>query len=214
MYSLPHPSSWLLSKPSKLQVKQQAKTAVRQYWLAKLRDQAVSLSSLRYVRTGFLGLTRCHPLFGTCGSSPREIEKATTQARLLSGRYRLEALTGHWVPWNKEGQCTLPGCWGTADSHKGTVESFLISCPSLEPTRQSFMEFRISFLQANKHLSQLVDNCLVSDPVQFWLDCSTMAQVIHAVQCYGDGLLLGLFKLTRNFCHVLHKGRVSLLPTT
>ena len=76
MYSLPHPSSWLNTKPSKLQVKQLAKAAVRQYWLVKLRVQADSLTSLRYLRTGFLGLVRCHPLFWTCGASPREVEKA------------------------------------------------------------------------------------------------------------------------------------------
>ena len=86
MYALPHPSSWLTTKPSKLQVKQLAKAAVRQYWLVKLRLQADSLTSLRYLKTGFLGLTRCHPVIRTCGATPMEVEKATTQARLLSGR--------------------------------------------------------------------------------------------------------------------------------
>ena len=66
---------------------------VLQYWLALLRTQASSLPSLRYLRTEYLGLTRCHPIFTTCGSSPWEVEKATTQARLLSGRYRMEALS-------------------------------------------------------------------------------------------------------------------------
>ena len=94
-------------------MKQLAKAAVRHYWLVKLRVQAHSLTSLKYLRTGFLGLVRCHPLFRTCGASPREVEKDTT-------------LTGHW-----EGLCTLPDCWGSTASHKGTVESFSLSWPSL-----------------------------------------------------------------------------------
>ena len=64
--------------------------------IAKLQTKADSLPSLCYLRTGFMSLTWCYPLFLSCGSSPWEVEKAVTQSRLLSGRYRLEALaTGH-----------------------------------------------------------------------------------------------------------------------
>ena len=37
-----------------------------------------------------------------------------------------------------------------------------------------------------------------------------MPGVICAVQCEGDGLLVGLFKLTKNYCHVLHKERCNM----
>ena len=51
-----------------------------------------------------------------------------------------------------------------------------------------------------------------SNSVHFWLDCSTMPQVIMAVQLGGQGLLLHLlFKLKWNYCHMLHKDRVKLL---
>ena len=86
-------------------------------------------------------------------------------------------LTGHWVPWNREGMCTLPDCWGKTASHKGTVTFFLLSCPSLTFTRISMNLFNASFLLADPHLIQLVKECLVIDPVQFWLACSTMAPV-------------------------------------
>ena len=162
-----------------------AKAAVLQYWLNKLRCKADSLISLQYLKSRFMGLTRCHPLYRSCGSSPWEVEKATTQARLLSGRYRVEALTGHWVPWNKEGFCSLPECWGTQASHKGTVEDFLLSCPSLANARLALAEFSMSFLQVNPHLEMLVQLCLDMDPVQFYLDCSTICPVISAVQMGG-----------------------------
>ena len=96
-------------------------------WLGTLRTKASYLSSLKYLRPEYLGLTKCHPIFTSCGSSPWEVEMATTQARMISGRYRVEALSGHWTPWNRDGLCTLPECWGTEASHRGTIESMLIS---------------------------------------------------------------------------------------
>ena len=42
---------------------------------------------------------------------------------------------------------------------------------------------------------------------------STIAPVISAVQSHGEGILSGLFKLTRNYCHGLHKARVGMLET-
>ena len=168
--------------------------------------------TVKYLRTGFLGLTTCHPLFRTCSSSPWEVEKASTQARLLSGRFRVEALTGHWVPWNRGGMCVLPSCWNTAEAHKGTVESFLLSCPSLSPTREAMNGYSSSYI-TNKypHLMTLATQCLNDNPVQFLLDCSTMPAVITAHQAEGEQVLYAFFKISRNFCHGLYKARMNML---
>ena len=150
-------------------------------------------------------------MFKYCGSSPWQTEKATTQARLLSGRYRVEALSGHWVPWNKGGLCTLPDCWNTNLAHKGTVESFLLTCPSLTSTRLILEEFNSNHIQAHPHLLPLYNLCLAENATQFWLDCSTMSPVIQAVQVYGDVILDTFFRMTRNYCHGLHKARMKML---
>ena len=173
--------------------------------------QADFLPSLRYIRSRFLGLTRCHPIFRLCGSSPWEVEKATTQARLLSGRFMVGALTRHWVPWNREGLCTLPDCWGGADSHVGTIESFLLPCPSLSTTRLALTIYNQTYLSSNPDLLPLVHECMALDTVQFWLDCSTMPAVIAAVQLEVEGILSPLLKCTRNYCHSIYKARVELL---
>ena len=189
-----------------------SKSAVLQFLLNKLRSQAASLTSLKYLKVGFLGLTSVHPLFRSCRSSPWEVEKATTQLRLLSGRYRLESLCGHWTPGNKGGLCTLLECWGKEAAHKGTIEDFLLSCPSLFTVREKLVQYNISYLERNPHLLQLVVDCLKEDPVQFWLDCSTMPGVIAASQLVGsEDLVFSLFKMTRNYCHGLHTGRLALL---
>ena len=210
-YRLPHPSTWLAGQPSKLQVKTEARAAVHEYWRNKLQTKADTLVSLSYMRTRFMSLTRSHPLYTSCGSSPWEVEKAVTQSRLLSGRYRLEALTGHWTPGNRGGLCSLPGCWGTPASHKGDVEAFLLTCPSLSATRNELTISTNSFLQDQPQLADIVMQCLEVSPVQFWLDCSTMPAVISAVQGMGESVLLALFKLTRNYCHRLHVSRKKLI---
>ena len=66
-YSLPHPSSWLENQPSKLQVKTLARAAVHEYWRNMLQTKADTLVSLKYMRTGFMSLTKCHPLYTSCG---------------------------------------------------------------------------------------------------------------------------------------------------
>ena len=210
-YGLPHPLTWLDTRPSKLQVKVQVRSAVLQYWRTKLHTKADSLSSLCYLRTGFMSLTRCHPVFSSCGSSPWEMEKAVTQSRLLSGRYRLEALSGHWTPGNREGLCALPECWGTPASHKGTVEAFLLTCPSLSAVRLELTIATLRFQDDHPHLKEVVNNCMADSPVQFLLDCSTMPIVIEAVQKLGECVLNKLFKLTRNYCHRLHVSRKKLI---
>ena len=50
--------------------------------------------------------------------------------------------------------------------------------------------------------------------VQFWLDCSTMPEVIKVVQESDKSLVDRLFKLTRNYCHTIHTKRVLLLEQT
>ena len=155
------------SQPTKIQVKTEVKTAVLAYWHDKLSLEAESLSSLRYMKTRYLALTSCHPIFRTCGSSSWSVDKAICQARLFSGRAKFERLTRHLTPLNKEGLCTLPQCWGTHQSHQGTLESFLLSCPSLTQARQYLMLFTNSAITANPRITELVKKCLILNRHQF-----------------------------------------------
>ena len=61
-----------------------------------------------------------------------------------------------WVPGNRDGLCTLPEYWGISASHKGTVETFLLSCPSLSPTRLVLYNYTKILLEATPQLVPLV----------------------------------------------------------
>ena len=106
----------------------------------------------------------------------------------------------------------LPSCWNTDEAHKGTVESFLLSCPSLSPIRETLKEYSMSYI-SNKypHLITLATQCLSDDPVQFLLDCSTIPAVITAHQAEGEQVLYAFFKISRNYCHGLYKARINIL---
>ena len=49
----------------------------------------------------------------------------------------------------------------------------------------------------NPHLEELERQCLVINPAQFWLDCSTMHTVITLAQQQGVKILQLLFKLSQ-----------------
>jgi len=120
-FGLPHPRAWLSTKPSKLQVKSMSKAAVVQFWLAKIRAQADSLTSLLYFKTRF----RCHPMITSCASSPWEVEKATSQSRLLLGRYRVESLTGQWNLGTGRDSVLCHSAW---PPQRLTMELWSLSC--------------------------------------------------------------------------------------
>ena len=80
---------------------------------------------------------------------------------------------------------------------------------SLSNTRVAVITMQA--IMGDSVLETLVQQCLRYDTVQFWLDCTTMALVISAVQQHGQGLLSTLLRLTRNYCFVLHKARNDML---
>ena len=121
------------------------------------------------------------------------------------------ALSGHCIPGNKDGLCTLPDCWGTPTSHRGDMQSFLLSCPSLSTTRVELTISNLRFLHDHPNLEDLVRQCLVMDEVQFWMDCNTMSPVISAVQVEGEQVPVNLLKMTKNYCHRLHVTRNRFL---
>lgn len=99
----------LESSSTKASFKKLAKSRVLDFLETKLSADAKVLSSLLYFKPSFLSLDSPHPLWLTTGTNPYEVNKATIQARMLSGRYHCEVLFRHRSS-NKAGLCLLPGC--------------------------------------------------------------------------------------------------------
>ena len=125
----------------------------------------------------------------------------------------MESLTKYFDSDNKDGTCSLQQCYGTLDSHPGTLEHMLLTCPSLGQARMEFDVFKTRHLSEYPLLADIVDSCLCEDPIQFYLDASTMPQVILAVQEHGDDILFPIFKLTRHYCYLHHSLRMNYLSS-
>ena len=132
--------TFLDNPPSKFAFKRLVKAAVLDHWEDKLCAQSEIMSSLEFFKPAFMSLSTTHPIFTTCGSSPYQVVRATIQARLLSGRARVESLTRHWDNTNKEGYCLL--C-KDLNPIVGTMDHMFLSggCPDLEEARLSMLSF-------------------------------------------------------------------------
>ena len=209
LYSLPEPHSIFNSPPPKNQLKLIVRKKVISHWEKILRDEAISLPSLGFFKPQFMSLTRPHPLYISAGSSKHRILLASLQAKMLSGRYRSEALLRHWKP-GSNGNCLLtPSCNVLED-----IPHLLQHCPAYDTTRCNLLDF------TEKVVSQLPEEvaenirslCQTSSPLfcDFLLDCSSLPTIISAVQKYGVDLLHKIFYLTQSWIFNIHNERLKL----
>ena len=214
-YSLPHPVTFLDNPRSQAVSKARVKSAVIEHWETKLRGQASLLTSLKYFKPSFMSLSKTHPIFSTCGSSKYEISKAIIQAQFLSGRARVETLTRHWDPTNREGFCSL--C-KNIEPALGSLEHILLSggCPALADARLSMISFINSYLVPRPHLLHLFKDCWEVEEgmtMQFLLDCSVIPAVIKASQELDQDIMKDLFYITRTYVFTIYLKRRKLLET-
>ena len=128
-YSLPSPLQLLQNSPSKNNYKKLIKSKILDYWETLLRAEAAPKPSLIHFKPSFMSLSSPHPMFTTCDSNPFETNKSTCQAALISGRFKTDLLSRHWVRENPEGFCVICPNLGLQD----TLEHFLLTCNTLMP---------------------------------------------------------------------------------
>ena len=211
-YCLPHPLTILQNPPPKETYKRLVKLHVLEFWQDELRSEAAPLTSLEFFKPEYMSLSRPHPIWITAGHNPYQTNKAIVQARMLSGRYRTEALCRFWSV-NKAGKCLLPSCH---NHHiKEDITHILVQCMSLLETRQHLGTIFFSFVSTRPYIVPIIEKFLKSDDTyfqtQFLLDCSVLPEVIHLHQCHGFQILEDLFYLTRCWCYAVHRDRLRQL---
>ena len=156
-----------------------------------------------------MSLSRTHPIWTSAGVSPFEVEKATIQARMLSGRYRTCWLRRHWSG-DKSGFCTIPGCANTPGTllHIATAQ-----CPSLSAARTKAINSWCTFLSTNPILFPLIRSISQNDEfLAFLVDPTTYPEAISLSQANKDIDIMGkLCYLTRTWLYIMHKERLTLL---
>lgn len=129
-YSLPNPSQLLNSPPPKNDWKIRTKKAILSYWNAKLKQEASSKSSLKFLNLEVCSLNTTHHVWQT-GSDPLQATMAIVKARLLLGRYPLTGLK--YSGRNRAKECPL------CQNGEETTEHFVMQCAHLEPERTTIM---------------------------------------------------------------------------
>ena len=193
LYDLPHPLELLASPISRESFKKLVRSKVISYWELKFREDVLSLTSLAFFKPAFHSLTRPHPILWTPGPNSYEVAKALVQCKMLSGRYRTEALASHWTQ-NLPGFCLTGSC----KDIKEDLHHILLVCPSYQHIRDRLKQL---WLQCT-HPQLLPILCSVlegpsQDLLQFILDASIHPEIITLRQTSADETLKVMFHLTR-----------------
>ena len=207
LYDLPHPLD-LLDKPmTRESFKKLVRSKVMSYWEIKLRQDVLTLTSLAFFKPAFHSLARPHPILWTPGPNAYEVSRALIQCKMLSGRYRTEALTSHWTQ-NLSGFCLTGSC----KEVKEDLHHILLVCPSYQHTRNRVKQLWLQC--AHPQLLQILSSVLQGpsqDLLQFILDPSVHPYIITLTQSNADETLKIVFHLTRTWCFALHKERAKAL---
>ena len=192
-------------------LKEVVKQKVLDYWQSKLRTDAKKLenSSLTFFKPAFMSLSRPHLLWTTCHGNSYELNKATIQAKYLSGRFRTEKLLSHFSRANSQ-FCQLHPESETV----GDIYHHLVFCPALQDCRATLFEYWDQIAFHNQTASKILSEIQNATPdifLQFILDCSVLPHVISAAQSEGYTIYEILFKATRTYCYSVYRTRRKLL---
>ena len=208
LYSLPSPLHLLKSPPSKMSFKRLIKSRILDYWETSLRRLSSPKTSLSFFKPSFMSLSAPHPIFTTCSTNSFETNKSVCQVAILSGRYKTDYLSRHWVKDNPDGFCVL--CPGL--SIHDTLDHFLLSCSTLIPTRLNILNLWDTFSSEDEELRKLLLIKLrspICSFLQFLIDPSVDPHVIRGVQL--ETIKIDeVFRLTRSWCYALHRKKQQI----
>ena len=210
-YGLPDPLQVLLSPPPKQRWKTSVSRQILSYWRANLLAAADKLPSIAHLRLTHMSLTNPSPLLTSCYSSQYEVQKATVQIRMASGRYRTCYLRRHWSG-DPSGYCKVPGC---TPSTPGTLLHLATGqCLGLKPACASAAALWADFVAPRPYLRPILENISDSHPddfLAFLLNPTTHPLAITSAQIQGRIVLDELCYLTRTWLHTLHSARYRAL---
>ena len=106
----------------------------KDYWFNKMILEAVSKSTMNWLIMDASWIGQPHPLWQACRGSPNAIEAATTRARLLIGRFGLQAERAKFSGNPVDSTCQL--CRSTIED---TIH-FVVCCPKLQEERLLLVE--------------------------------------------------------------------------
>ncbi|CAC5390934.1 unnamed protein product [Mytilus coruscus] len=198
MYDLPPCYDLLQNPPGKSTWKNLVKSTVNSFWEQKLKLEAKTKSSLKFIDIDRLSIGKTHLIWSSAGSDTFAITKASVKCRMLLGVYTLQANRHRFNQFEVDPSCPLCKQGPEDRTH------FLVLCQHFTSVRQPFMEaLKIVMREMLPDLHQQI----TSDPLlltQVILDCSSspfvQPQYYNRLEC-----------LSRGLCYALHIARSTAL---
>ena len=120
-------------------------------------------------------------------------------------------LCRHWSS-NRRGHCRSSSCYQTP----GTLEHILVTCPALQPTRESLYQMWLEKSVMFPSLHATIRTLLVSPPptiVQFVLEPLGLPFILADFLSHGEQFSQQLSYLTRTFAFYMHRKYQALLKS-
>ena len=213
-YNLPHPLQLLREPPSKENFKKILKLNITDFWQDHLRTHSATLQdkSLKFFKPNFMSLSKPHPMFQYADNSYK-VNKTTTVARMLSGRFRCGSLLRHFSP-------NISGICENCENELEDLPHILVpKCPALHQRAATLMNFALETLSSSDNIEYFAANVIFKQfmyskddntKVQFVLDPSVIEEVITTEQKIPGTLKL-ILSITTTWCYSLNKCRTKLL---
>ena len=197
-YSLPSPYDLLENTPLKGQWSKQVRRAVQCYWYRRLVEEAAEKSTLKYLNSRCYSPGQLHHVWSSVDINHLDIKKAQVKARILVGRYCLQADKARY---KKED----PVCKICRDASED-LEHFLLYCPRLQSNREGYMQklhAKLWDLVGEAHAEEIISN--PGKLIQVIVDSSFILGG-------NPEATLAVEIVSRNLCYSLHSARSALLP--
>ena len=207
-YGLNQPLNILNNPPDKIQFKRLVKLKVCEYWQKELASECSKLPSLVFFDPTRASLLRSHAIWTYAGNNSYEVNKSIVAAKMLSGRYRTEALSRHWSGVGG-GFCVMSTC----DKVLGDLQHLLLKCPAFHDMRARFLTM---WRQKLCHLEPLLDLFMriINGPdekhIAFLLNPSANPDLQALAQTYGSVVIEHSCYLTRTFIYNIHREKLKL----
>ena len=162
--------------PENLSWKNTVYRAVNQYWENKLKEEAYTKSTLKYLNIDNMEIRKTHMVWESAGYETMSVSKAMIKVKLLLGSYILQSNHHKFNKYEVRPDCPL------CNSGDEDRKHFIVICSKLMEVRQKFIIALKNILYTSMH-HNLCDT-IFSDTntlTQLILDCTPLVYIPHSL---------------------------------
>jgi hypothetical protein len=202
LYELPSFIEVMSGHFKKLDWKGIVKKSINTYWTTKLQQDCQSKSTLSLLSITSLEMRKTHIVWDSINNSVRDVRKAITKARMLTGTYMLQTLKSKFN--QAEVDPTCPICRLETE----TMTHVITSCPVYNEVRKEyFVKIKgtvitsIGFDSWKRNFNKMDIIC------QLVIGCQKL--VVTGLLSKNDDLIHEIETASKDLCHAIHTRRLN-----